>query len=336
MNKMKTSQTLTTIMAATAALLLTPNLYALTDIGWNPAGNPNQPSDNKYSTAANWNLGVVPTDGYKAKFYNSPAVSCIVDFTTGNAQVVLGDGGPGSMTIVNGGVLNAGALVNPDGDGWTAISYSAPAELTIENGGTVHFNYHLWVGLTSTSHGTLTMNGGTATVGGMFGLGSDDNAGLGFANINGGTLTLNQWSSSRSIKDGSRLNIAGGTVIINGDQTGSVNAYIAAGKITAYGGAGTVNVDYNNINPGKTTLTASGGATPPQQGITSISVSGSDATITYNTTPGFTYHLESTADLAAPAWSLVSGSGTNATGTSATFTDASGGSDMRFYRSVSP
>jgi hypothetical protein len=332
---MKTPSPLGKITTA-AALLLAHNLYALTDIGWNPAGNPNQPSDNKWSTAANWNLGSVPTDGYKAKFYNSPSVACIVDGVTGNAQMVLGDGGPGSMIITNGGVLNAGALVNQDNDGWTAISYSVAAQLTIENGGTANFHYHLWVGLTPTSNGTFTMNGGTATVGGMFGLGSDDNQGLGFAHINGGTLTLNQWSSTRSIRDGSRLDIAGGTVIINGDQTASVNAYIAAGKITAYGGSGTVNVDYNNTNPGKTTLTAASGAFPPQQGITGISVSGSGTTITYNTTPGFTYHLESTPDLAAPAWSLVSGSTTNATGTSVTFADPATVSGTRFYRSVSP
>jgi hypothetical protein len=240
------------------------------------------------------------------------------------------------MIVISGGVLNAGALVNQDEDGWTAISYSATAQLTIENGGTVNFHYHLWVGLTSTGNGTLTMNGGMATVGGMFGLGSDNNQGLGFAHINGGTLTLNQWSSSRSIRDGSRLDISGGTVIINGDQTGPVNDYVAAGKITAYGGSGTVNVDYNNINPGKTTLTASGGAIPPAQSITSISASVGGATIIYNTTPGFSYHLESTANVAAPAWSPVSGSSTNATGTSVTFTDVSAVSGMRFYRSVSP
>src|SRR5580765_7195837 len=101
MSEMKTSQPFGKIIAA-AAVLLAQNLYALTDIGWNPAGNPNQPSDNKWNTAANWNLGVVPSDGYKAKFYNSLAVPCIVDFTTGNAQVVLGDGGPGSMIVTNG------------------------------------------------------------------------------------------------------------------------------------------------------------------------------------------------------------------------------------------
>src|SRR5215831_4321713 len=99
---MKTPQSVRKMMAVSAAFsMISSTLYALTDIGWNPAGNPNQPSDNKWSTAANWKMGVVATDGYKAKFYNSPAIPCIVDIVTGNAQVVLGDGGPGIMIITN-------------------------------------------------------------------------------------------------------------------------------------------------------------------------------------------------------------------------------------------
>src|SRR5258708_3840815 len=145
-----------------AVPMLSCKLLALTDIGWDPAGNPSQ--DGLFSTAANWNPNGVPTDGYKAKFFVGPAVPCVVGFTTGNAQIVIGDGGPGIIVVTNGGILNAGALVNQDGDGWTAIGYSADAQLTIENGATAHFNYHLWIGLTDSGHGTFIMNGGTATV----------------------------------------------------------------------------------------------------------------------------------------------------------------------------
>jgi hypothetical protein len=47
-----------------------------------------------------------------------------------------------------------------------------------------------------------------------------------------------------------------GTLIINGDSVGSINAWIADAKIVAHGGNGTIVCDYNVTNPGKTTVTA--------------------------------------------------------------------------------
>jgi hypothetical protein len=57
------------------------------------------------------------------------------------------------------------------------------------------------------------------------------------------------------------MNISTGTLIVNGDVTSTINQYISNGWITAYGGSGSLNVDYNVTNPGKTTVTA----TPPGQ-----------------------------------------------------------------------
>jgi hypothetical protein len=51
-------------------------------------------------------------------------------------------------------------------------------------------------------------------------------------------------------------------VIIQGNQTAAVNSYILANRIVAYQGAGTVNVDYHNLNAGRTTVWA----TPPVSG----------------------------------------------------------------------
>jgi hypothetical protein len=52
------------------------------------------------------------------------------------------------------------------------------------------------------------------------------------------------------------MNIRSGTVLLSGDQTSAVNGYIASGLIAAYGGAGTLSVDYNVTTSGKTTITA--------------------------------------------------------------------------------
>jgi hypothetical protein len=56
---------------------------------------------------------------------------------------------------------------------------------------------------------------------------------------------------------GAAMDITGGTLIVSGDVTSTINTYISNGWLTAYDGSGTLNVDYGITNPGKTTVTAS-------------------------------------------------------------------------------
>jgi len=159
----------------------------LTATTWNPAGNPTQPSDGIWTTPGNWSGGVVPTNGYKA-YFNAGAAPCIVNSAVGGCQISIGDGGPGGVLIVtNGGNLSAGdnTAGNNDNYAWTAIGYGNTGEMDIENGGSVTFNYHLWIGLNPGATGTFIMNGGTALVEGAFGLGFS--GGTGITHINGGT-----------------------------------------------------------------------------------------------------------------------------------------------------
>src|SRR5208283_3766970 len=132
---------------------------------WNPGANPNQPSDDLWTTAGNWNGDAVPTAGYKA-YFDLGAAPCIVNGTAGGCQISIGDGGPGGVLIVtNGGSLSAGdnTAGNNDNYAWTAIGYNNTGELDIENGGSVTFTYHLWIGLTPGAIGTFIMNGGSAS-----------------------------------------------------------------------------------------------------------------------------------------------------------------------------
>ncbi|MDB6020161.1 MAG: parallel beta-helix repeat, partial [Pedosphaera sp.] len=77
---------------------------------------------------------------------------------------------------------------------------------------------------------------------------------------------------------------------------------------------------------------------PPAPSITGLSVNGTNsAFLTYETQPGFHYHVETATNLAPPFWAALSGSTTNALGTSATFTDTNlYAGALRFYRTVSP
>jgi hypothetical protein len=77
---------------------------------------------------------------------------------------------------------------------------------------------------------------------------------------------------------------------------------------------------------------------PPAQTILGAPISdGPTVTLAYATTPGYSYHLVTTSNLAMPVWTPIPNSATNAQGSSATFTDPvpiSGG--QRYYRTISP
>jgi hypothetical protein len=76
---------------------------------------------------------------------------------------------------------------------------------------------------------------------------------------------------------------------------------------------------------------------PPSQPITGLTMAGGGGVvIIYQTTPGYHYHLETTANLASPSWTTVPGSSTNAAGNSVTFTDSTPVSSQHFYRAVAP
>src|SRR5439155_20428623 len=170
-------------------------------------------------------------------------------------QVVVGDNGEGGILIVT----NSGSLAASATD-WSAIGYNNTAIMVLANGGSATFGNHLWVGFDPGSDGTLTMNGGTISVAGMFGLGW--NGGKGTVQVNAGTLNLSQWSASSpgSIAGASVLDIRAGTVVIAGNQVSSVSSFISSGRITGYSGTGTVSNFFNGIN---TTLIAIPGSAPP-------------------------------------------------------------------------
>ena len=61
---------------------------------------------------------------------------------------------------------------------------------------------------------------------------------------------------NRSTGGTAKLNIAGGTLILDGNQTADVDGFISSGLLVAYNGDGTVIRDYDITNSDKTTVTA--------------------------------------------------------------------------------
>ena len=244
---------------------------------WNPAANPS--SSGLWDECANWTSGLCPGNVTVVTFNVPDAIPCTVTNAAVAGYVAMGNsGGPGgTLIITNGGSLTTFA------NNWCAVGYSSNALMIVENGGSASLASHLWVGFDPGADGTFVMNGGTVSVGGMFGLGW--NGGKGTAQINGGTLNLSQWHPTDSIKGASVLNLTGtGTVVITGNHVASVSNYVSSGKITANGGAGVVAYGFDS-SANKTTVQVA----PPQQSITGVAVSGGNATITYQTTAGHIY-----------------------------------------------
>ncbi len=219
-----------------------------------PAGVPTD-----WNVAANWTAGVpvpVAPGETKAVFSKSNRAECAVTAAQSFGQLVQGDNGPGGVIrIRSGGSLASGAT-------WTGIGYNREARMVVEAGGALHCADHLWVGYTPAGLGTLDIAGGTIDVAGQFGLGWD--GGTGHVNItNGGVLNLAQIDGARSISGASVLDIEAGAVVLNGNQATAVQGFIAAGKITGYGGTGTPLWNYNVSHPGKTTVTAIPGRITP-------------------------------------------------------------------------
>jgi len=209
---------------------------------WNPAGNP--ASTGLWSEAMNWTDGMVP-DSNKVVFNVPDARECVLNTESTIKQFVLGDGGDGgTLRVANGGTLTTTS-------GWSGIGWSDPATLIVDEGGTVNFAEHAWVGWNGAA--TLILNGGTINVAGMYGTAFEGQAGSATVSIKKGVLNLAQLHDTKSIPDGSVMDVELGVVKITGDKVAVVNAYKDAGKITAFSGTGTLDVSFAD---GVTTIMA--------------------------------------------------------------------------------
>jgi hypothetical protein len=212
-------------------------------IDWRGGGG-----DNLWSNRNNWNPSKVP----------SSADEVYVDVPYAKAP--------------NGPVIRDGIDAKAFG-----FACEVPGEPNMAmTGGSLEVTDWIWWGDGRNSHGTFHMSGGTITVGNEFELGWDGGTGTWF--MTGGTITageliiptgsgaagqlylhggtFNVGSDGLEMQPVGYMDVGGGTLIIEGDWTATINEYIAAGLITAYDGGGLFELDYDDRNPGKTTLSA--------------------------------------------------------------------------------
>jgi len=213
------------------------------DIQWTDLG-----ADHLWSTPENWDLGRVPTladevriDVPAAAAPNGPVIQDGID---AKAKGIFTEA-PGEPTLtMTGGTLEVAEWIWwGDGENSFGIWDMTGGAVTIAN------EFELgWGG----GAGTLTMTGGTINAGeAVIPTGS---GAFGELYLHGGTYNVTK-ADGLSVKENGMIDITEGTLVLEGDDTAKVNDLIAAGLITAYGGDGKFELDYDNRSR-KTTLTA--------------------------------------------------------------------------------
>jgi hypothetical protein len=226
--------------AALACVALFSLVVNVSAVSWDNGGG-----DNLWSNPVNWSGDVLPTisDGVSITTMSGPIINSPTT-ALGN-QIRVGAGGGANLTM-NGGTLNVGEWLMIGADAPSTPGTFTMSDGTINLGSSAPGNGHLWIGYMSS--GTFTMNGGTINVPGRFGLGWAGGAAV--VHLDGGDIITADFSMTASCS----IDITYGTLTFDGDPS-VVSGYIASGWITAFGGAGTLVVEYDSFND-TTTLSA--------------------------------------------------------------------------------
>jgi hypothetical protein len=226
------------------------NVNNAADIVWTGAG-----ADNLWSNPANWEGNKVPTAGDDAMpevpGAAAPNGPLIQDGIDAECAVLWNEvAGEPTMTMTGGTLTISGwGIWWGDGPGCNATFNMSGGTVSLTGSPGIH--EFAWGG----ASGTWIMTGGTVNAKGVK---LTTSSGVkGELLLHGGTYNIGTARGGLNMEEGNGLiDITEGTLILEGDERAKINDLIAAGKITAYGGAGQFAMDYDGRNPGSTTVTA--------------------------------------------------------------------------------
>ena len=212
-------------------------------LNWTGAG-----ADDLWSTPENWSTGAVPTAADKARIGAVPGATIVSEGAVA-LDSWIGTQQSGDLTVDGGTLTTSGFIV-------VARFVSGEGTLNMKSG-TITAGGILYVG--HTGMGTVNMTGGTITTPAV----TLPHNGKGHVNLHGGTLgagTLEMKQVAGTENVGT-MDVAGGTLILLGNDLEVVQGYIDNGWITAYEGQGTLNLAYDE-GEDQTTLTATHNLNP--------------------------------------------------------------------------
>jgi|GEM_PF-578011 len=233
------------LLLLTSIVLALASVSIAEDIQWTGGGR------NKFwSTAANWDLARPPTlddevriDVPAAAAPNGPIIQEGID---AQAKGIFTEAAGEPTLTMTGGTLEVAEWI------WWGDGMDSYAIWTM-SGGTVTVANEFELGWGGGA-GTLTMTGGTITAGeAIIPTGS---GAFGELYLHGGTYNVTK-PGGLEVNANGLIDITDGTLVLEGDETAKIDELAAAGLITALGGEGYLNADYDVRNAGKTTVTAS-------------------------------------------------------------------------------
>jgi len=188
----------------------------------------------------------LPTDD-KAGVKSEPVGPIIVEGDVAVCRQLTLGGTNGGTIRVEGGIFNvtnnSAIMGNAAGENGTLIL----------NSGQVITGGNFYVGLAGDAIAYL--DGGTVSVASVFGIGerstSTATVYLGVSEVTCETFRMDDRGGATVLMD-----IANGTLIVDANESAKIQTYIDNEWIVSFGGAGTLEMDYDVRNPEKTTLTA--------------------------------------------------------------------------------
>jgi len=217
-------------------------------------------------TLTNWSAGipvVPPAVGNPKAVLGSSTIECRVTSMTGTGIFSFGENTANTVCRI----VNGGTLYTQGGD-WSAVGYSQPTTLIVEDGGDLLVSGRLGVGWFTAAAGqsNLLVPGGYVKIGAIDGgnlqLGTDGAENPlhpGYINVtNGGLIEVKRVGTSGgglnfNNSDGSNINLEFGSIVFDTDVTALLNTRITGGKVKGFGGQTTPTAVYAS---GKTTLSA--------------------------------------------------------------------------------
>jgi hypothetical protein len=189
--------------------------------------------DQLWTTKTNWDTGELPTGNDEVRINNTVGTENYTHIETGanafGGHVQIGRDEYGHL-VINGGTLEATS---------TRLGvYTGSVGILEMSGGTISLEQS-YVGIRGNSEYRIT--GGEVINSDLLYLGQT--TANGHVQLDGGVLKADRFQ----IGSGSgSMDITGGTFILYGDQRG--HALLTDGTVTAYGGAGTLSVVYDEVN----------------------------------------------------------------------------------------
>jgi T5SS/PEP-CTERM-associated repeat protein len=216
-----------------------------------------EPADHLWSSSANWAGDNPPLATDDAYFDAATLLTAELNSNATVTKLWVGDKMSGSLLVTGGANLTTTSDMN------IGYALNSTGVVTVEGDNTLVTVGGKGIKLGRYGTGTLVMKGGTINIALLLDIPSKANnlggTKTGLLQLFGGTINANDLLMRDVGTNGAGtgdIDITGGKLILTGDDTVLVGGYITNGWIKAYGGLGTVQMDFDVSNSGKTTLTA--------------------------------------------------------------------------------